>query len=371
VEDTVVAPAEDPRLVGRGVIAPGGKGAVFEYAKINQKSQIQPVHGLPSGNSSGQLHPIVANEDWAGKYPALSENMTADATEPVVQESQVDAPQDPRLPGRSTTTTGNKDAVSPAVSATLQSQRQTADYSTTGDFGMPSHVLLSARFLLPSETWKPMFSGSYGNAPSLGAPVSSPVNEGASLASHNESNSVTPISGKKRAASLPIERESAKKTKLNSTEGVVVDKGLTSLDDDIEQRQAKYVQAKQRLAAPPGMDVDISNPKSIARPASADAAVQAKEHERRDSAVATAAFFNPPPATLDGRQPTCMHCRFAILECNHQSPCQHCEAQMNACVYWKCEFEEQCTAPNCWYSHEPASEDIEELLPGMPAESRS
>ena len=386
VDEAVLSTADDPRLSDGDSTMDNTASAVIPPTEIAQKSVVQAAHGLPSDNPSGQLHPIVMNEDWGRRYVALSENMTAQATEkpsfkagPDVQEARVDATQDPRLIGRSTTTTGNKDAVSPSFDATEQSQDQTAELSTTSNSGMPSHVPSSTRSLLTIGTWKPMFNGSYRNAPSLGVTVSSPISEGSPLSSHSELNSANAMFGKKRAASLPNEQESAKKTKLNSTDGVLVDKSLTSLGDDIGQLQAKhvqakYVQAKQRMAAPPsigGMDVDKSNPKTTVAPVPTAAVVQSKEHERRDSAVATAAFFDPPPATLDGRQPTCMHCRFAKLECNHKSPCQNCEASMNACVYWKCEHEEKCTAPNCWYSHEPASEDIEELLPGKATESHA
>ena len=355
VDEIVRSSAADPRLIGRANTKGDTTSAATPSTQVNQTSVASAAHGLPSGNSSSQSHPIVINEDWKGRFSGTLVNTTAPATNPT---------QDPRLAGRSTTTTGNEKTVTASANATLQPQLQTADHWTTTNSGILSYAPFSATSVFPNEPWKPTFNGSYRTVPALGAVVSSPVSGSSPQSSDSELNSITPMFGRKRAASLPIEGEVVKKSKVQGTEDEVVHKSLTSLDDDIEQLEAKYVQAKKKLAAPPGTDVNIAIPKPIARPVSADAAVQAKPHERRDSAIATAAFFNPP---LDGRQPTCMHCRFANLDCNHQSPCQNCEENENACVYWQCEYEGKCTAPNCWYSHEPAAEDIAELLPGTAA----
>lgn len=379
MEGWVSPPTGDPRLLGRISTTNNPKIAkIAPPSEINQKTLVRTEDSLPSANLSGESQPTVVNKDRKSNCSRLVVDLTTPESNLPSSTGLLDLPKapaedrhPPRLVGQGTKTTANKVAVSSFGNATEQSQFQAPNPSTSRRAEI---VPWSNGPLSPVEPWKPSFNDSYRNAGPLGAAVSSPVSEGSPPSPHSEGNSTSPIPAKKRAASLSIGGEVTKKTKVRSTDSDGDDEGLASLDHDIEELQAQYVRAKQRLTAPPGSngeDEESVGPQPTVTPVSTAAVAKLKDHERRDSAVAITAFFNPDPVELDARQPTCMHCRFTNLQCNHKSPCQNCEAQMNACVYWHCEYEEECTASNCWYSHEPEQEEVEELSPVMAAASHA
>lgn len=193
---------------------------------------------------------------------------------------------------------------------------------------------------------------------------------------------------KKRAASPSIEHEVAKKVKVESPEkrGVCTPQDTSAQsskpngelmrkecdrtcaacisEDEIEELEAQYVEAKRRHATPRADtgDMTVDKPTSQAVPEQPGPAVDGQsptQQERRDSA-ATAPAAPVASPSLSNRQPICARCRFARLACDHKIPCEDCSAHKVDCVYWSCEYGADCTSATCWFSHEPAAEALSE-----------
>ena len=154
---------------------------------------------------------------------------------------------------------------------------------------------------------------------------------------------------------------------------------ISQLNEDIERTEERHIESKHyreplRPSSDSELDVVMANttpkykaPKrSKSLPADCSpkdtSTIAAKsspaQKERRDSGVVIsgASIKAVAVGTPFARQLTCMSCRVAKLQCDGQTPCQHCDAS-KTCVFVTCPYAEDCISIGCFYAHDKAEYD--------------
>ena len=355
------SPPQDPRPQ---LYAPSSSGFLSESSRANDAPRIF------QGNEKQTIHPSRLGH---------------------LDERSVSKVLDSALPGRTVAALAMNKTTSPQFNGP-QRTGQTAAQSTGDSSTIQPIDRSTVGALANTDTAKRSLNGFFKSKQEYDPQQvpSTETREAQGLSTHDPRlvDRMNAIFDRKRAAPPTIEHEAAKRVKveipgeeevctpqeasvqMSKPNGEPMQKrddstSLTSIsEDELEELEAQYVEAKRRHTTPLAETGDTNMEKPISdtvaeQTGAAVAGQSPNQQERRDSAVGAPAA---PVASLSlsDRQPICARCRFAKLACDHKKPCTNCAAHKNDCVYWSCEYGMDCTSATCWFSHKPAAEALSE-----------